>query len=122
MVKFDFDSHVRLAGLERSVREAGDDVKERFEKLERFHQRFLLLRGRRTTTFFTDLTLRQNVTLLKDMEGSALHDRCLEVVVLQRKIRYCEKKIEPAVDRAKVLLQEYLELKRYVHINFSKVN
>jgi hypothetical protein len=113
MVNFDVEGHVRLAELERSVREAGDDVKERYEKLGRIHQRFFRLRGCVRTSVFTGFTLQQNLTMLGDMRDlSPLHEACRDVVVLQRKNRCFQKKIDPAVARAKVLLEEYLELKR----------
>jgi hypothetical protein len=106
-----WDNRRRLLVLEKSVLEAGECVERRYERLEELHCRFDLLRGCIRTSFFTDFSLQQNVTMLKDMRVQPLYDFGKVVVRLQRKIGDVGEKIDPAVYRVKALLREFHALK-----------
>jgi hypothetical protein len=106
-----WDNIVRLRRLKENTLGAYTIVERRYKELEELHSRFDLLRGCIHTSFFTDFSLATNVTMLQDMRGSPLYDCGKIVVRLRRKICKAENKIDPAVDRAKVFLQEYLDLK-----------
>jgi hypothetical protein len=88
------DRRRRLLVLEKSMVEAGECVEWRYDRLEELHCRFDLLRGCIRTSFFTEFSLQQNVTMLKDMRVQPLYDSGKVVVRLQRKIRDEGQKVE----------------------------